>query len=58
MDRGAWQAAVQGSQRVGRDLATKQHNGLPRWLSGKDPPDSGGDAGHLGSILGSEDSLE
>ena len=27
-------------------------DGLPRWLSGKDPPDSAGDAGDLGSILG------
>ena len=53
MDRGAWWAAVQGSQRVGHDFAIKQHNRLPRWLSGKDPPDNGGDEGHLGSILGS-----
>ena len=34
MDRGAWQAVVQGSQRVGHDLATKQ----PRWHKRADNP--------------------
>ena len=33
-------------------------NGLPKWLSSKEPPASAGDTGDVSSIPGSEDPLE
>ena len=32
MDRGAWQATVNGVERVGHDLATKERERLNTWL--------------------------